>query len=114
VLLFHGASGVGKTMMANAVAKHVHRKVLLINFPSLGSNEAGQAIRFIFRCPSASLSCDMLIQCGLDRIKSCFCWYSDHQISTSFREVLYTVLLVLREDTQIQYSLCRVSPCLRF
>ncbi|DBB01935.1 hypothetical protein WJX77_010097 [Trebouxia sp. C0004] len=49
VLLFHGASGVGKTMMANAVAKHVHRKVLLINFPSLGSNEAGQAIRFIFR-----------------------------------------------------------------
>ncbi len=55
MLLFHGASGVGKTMMANAVAKHVHRKVLLINFPSLGSNEAGQAIRFIFRWPSASL-----------------------------------------------------------
>jgi len=55
VLLFHGASGVGKTMMANAVAKHVHRKVLLIKFPSLGSNEAGQAIRFIFRWPSASL-----------------------------------------------------------
>lgn len=49
VLLFHGASGVGKTMMANAVAKHVHRKVLLINFPSLGSNEAGATIRFIFR-----------------------------------------------------------------
>ena len=49
VLLFHGASGVGKTMMANAVAKHVSRKVLLINFPSLGSNEAGTAIRFIFR-----------------------------------------------------------------
>lgn len=50
VLLFHGASGVGKTMMANAVAKHVGRKVLLINFPSLGSNEAGATIRFIFRC----------------------------------------------------------------
>lgn len=49
VLLFHGASGVGKTMMANAVARHVGRKVLLINFPSLGSNEAGTAIRFIFR-----------------------------------------------------------------
>ncbi|KAL3158741.1 hypothetical protein ABBQ32_011470 [Trebouxia sp. C0010 RCD-2024] len=49
VLLFHGASGVGKTMMANAVAKHVGRKVLLINFPSLGSNEAGATIRFIFR-----------------------------------------------------------------
>ena len=49
MLLFHGASGVGKTMMANAVAKHVSRKVLLINFPSLGSNEAGTAICFIFR-----------------------------------------------------------------
>lgn len=49
MLLFHGASGVGKTMMANAVARHVGRKVLLINFPSLGSNEAGTAIRFIFR-----------------------------------------------------------------
>lgn len=49
VLLFHGTSGVGKTMMANAVAKHVQRKVLLINFPSLGSNQAGEVIRFIFR-----------------------------------------------------------------
>ena len=49
MVLFHGASGVGKTMMANAVAKHVSQKVLLINFPSLGSNEAGQNIRFIFR-----------------------------------------------------------------
>ncbi len=47
--MFHGVSGVGKTMMANAVAKHVGRKVLLINFPSLGSNEAGRLIRFIFR-----------------------------------------------------------------
>ncbi len=74
MLLFHGASGVGKTMMANAVAKHVHRKVLLINFPSLGSNEAGQAIRFIFRSPSASLSCDMLAKSGLDHIKSCCCF----------------------------------------
>ena len=59
VLLFHGASGVGKTMMANAVAKHVGRKVLLINFPSLGSNEAGTAIRFIFRYVAA-LPCPAL------------------------------------------------------
>ncbi|GLC47982.1 hypothetical protein PLESTB_000046300 [Pleodorina starrii] len=49
VLLFHGASGVGKTMMANAVAHHVGKKVLLINFPSLGHNEAGEVVRFIFR-----------------------------------------------------------------
>ena len=64
VLLFHGASGVGKTMMANAVAKHVGRKVLLINFPSLGSNEAGTAIRFIFRyvtaLPCPALPCPAL------------------------------------------------------
>ncbi|GIM08475.1 hypothetical protein Vretimale_12482, partial [Volvox reticuliferus] len=49
VLLFHGASGVGKTMMANAVAHHVGKKVLLINFPSLGQNKAGEVVRFIFR-----------------------------------------------------------------
>ncbi|KAG2434073.1 hypothetical protein HXX76_007801 [Chlamydomonas incerta] len=49
VLLFHGASGVGKTMMANAVAHHVGKKVLLINFPSLGQNQAGEVVRFIFR-----------------------------------------------------------------
>ncbi|GFR47899.1 hypothetical protein Agub_g9646, partial [Astrephomene gubernaculifera] len=49
VLLFHGASGVGKTMMANAVAKHVGKKVLLINFPSLGGNQSGEIVRFIFR-----------------------------------------------------------------
>jgi SpoVK/Ycf46/Vps4 family AAA+-type ATPase len=84
-LLFHGPSGVGKTMMANACASHVKKKVkaeqfwvgvrwheqdtagfatspgvnasaeslwlqvLLINFPSLGNNEAGETIRFIFR-----------------------------------------------------------------
>ena len=48
-LLFHGESGTGKTMMANAVARHVNKKVLLINFPSLGSNEAGEIVRFIFR-----------------------------------------------------------------
>lgn len=67
MLLFHGASGVGKTMMANAVAKHVSRKVLLINFPSLGSNEAGTAIRFIFRSAPLSLA---LVLC-LSRSNSC-------------------------------------------
>ena len=48
-LLFHGESGTGKTMMANAVARHVNKKVLLINFPSFGANEAGEIVRFIFR-----------------------------------------------------------------
>ena len=52
-LLFHGESGTGKTMMANAVARHVNKKVLLINFPSLGANEAGEVVRFIFRWATA-------------------------------------------------------------
>ena len=40
---------VGKTMMANAIAHHLAKKILLINYPSLGQNEAGENIRFIFR-----------------------------------------------------------------
>ena len=63
MLLFHGASGVGKTMMANAVARHVNRKVLLINFPSLGSNEAGQSIRFIFRYLISLPACNVSAVC---------------------------------------------------
>ena len=49
VLLFYGASGTGKTMMANAIAARLKKKVLLINFPNLGSNEAGAIIKLIFR-----------------------------------------------------------------
>eukprot|EP00026_Physarum_polycephalum_P001373 Phypoly_transcript_01374.p1 GENE.Phypoly_transcript_01374~~Phypoly_transcript_01374.p1 ORF type:complete len:556 (+),score=115.18 Phypoly_transcript_01374:1030-2697(+) len=49
VLLFFGPSGTGKTMMANSVANHLKKKVLLINFPSLGSMSAGENFKFIFR-----------------------------------------------------------------
>ena len=79
VLLFYGSSGTGKTMMvfflffplslfllplfifpsryfshfeyvqANSVANHLQKKVLLINFPSLGSMSAGENFKFIFR-----------------------------------------------------------------
>ena len=48
-LLFHGASGVGKTMLANAIATTLRKKVLLINFPNLGENEAGVLAKLIFR-----------------------------------------------------------------
>ena len=49
VLLFYGASGTGKTMMVNAVASKLQKKVLLVNFPDLGSNSSGAIIKFLFR-----------------------------------------------------------------
>eukprot|EP01083_Nonionella_stella_P096037 269781_1 len=35
VILFHGMSGTGKTMMANAIAKYLDRKILLMNYTKL-------------------------------------------------------------------------------
>ncbi len=48
-LLFHGESGTGKTMLANAMAAALGKRILLINFPTLGTNESGAVIRLIFR-----------------------------------------------------------------
>ncbi|KAI9909274.1 hypothetical protein PsorP6_014932 [Peronosclerospora sorghi] len=42
VLLFCGASGTGKTMTVNAVAHHLKKRVLLVDFPSLqGKRQKG-------------------------------------------------------------------------
>ncbi len=49
VLLFHGASGTGKTMLANALASHLGKRVLLVNFPTIGQMTSDQALRFLFR-----------------------------------------------------------------
>lgn len=49
ILLFYGSSGTGKTMMANAIATKLKKKVLLVNFPTLGFNEAGDTIKMLFR-----------------------------------------------------------------
>ncbi|KJE90794.1 hypothetical protein CAOG_02039 [Capsaspora owczarzaki ATCC 30864] len=48
LLMFYGKSGTGKTMLANALASHLGKRILLINFPSLGS-QPDQVIKFIFR-----------------------------------------------------------------
>ena len=49
LLLFFGKSGTGKTMMANAVAKMLGKRILLINYPSLGYNVSDQVIKWLFR-----------------------------------------------------------------
>jgi len=43
-MLFHGMSGTGKTMMANALANHLGKKVLLANFPTARSMAGGGAM----------------------------------------------------------------------
>jgi len=45
VLLFHGKSGTGKTMMANALATRIGKRILLANWANLGEAE----IRLLFR-----------------------------------------------------------------
>ena len=49
VLLFYGPSGTGKSMMANALANTLGKKVLMINFPTLGANTAGAILKLVFR-----------------------------------------------------------------
>ena len=46
---YKGTSGTGKTMMANALGNKLGKRILLINFTSLGGNQADEVIKFIFR-----------------------------------------------------------------
>ena len=59
VLLLSGPSGSGKTMTANAVAKRLGKKCLLVNFPMLRSDR-GVTPQSIFR--EAELAGSKLVQ----------------------------------------------------
>nr|CCM13411.1 AAA family ATPase, putative [Leishmania guyanensis] len=51
VMLFHGPSGTGKTMLANAVAHHLRKKILLVSVSQFRSSTKSEsdALRFLFR-----------------------------------------------------------------
>ncbi|MCR4317406.1 MAG: ATP-binding protein [Planctomycetes bacterium] len=49
VLLFYGPSGTGKTLMANAIASKLGKKILLINYPKLGHMNSDETLRIMFR-----------------------------------------------------------------
>ncbi|CAE7905496.1 cdc48 [Symbiodinium sp. KB8] len=58
VLMFCGPSGTGKTLMVNALAAHLAKRVLLVNFktlynhhsePGLGADEDGSSVLKLFR-----------------------------------------------------------------
>ena len=48
VMLFWGESGTGKTMTANAVANHLHKRLLVITVSTVGRLDA-DTFKFIFR-----------------------------------------------------------------
>jgi len=48
-MLFYGTSGTGKTMMANAIGNYLNKRILLINFPSLGAFSGDENLKWIFR-----------------------------------------------------------------
>ncbi|KAI0561190.1 AAA+ ATPase [Gracilaria domingensis] len=50
-LFFHGKSGTGKTLFANALASHLKKKLLVVDFASLNSSKHSneEAYRIVFR-----------------------------------------------------------------
>lgn len=50
-LFFHGKSGTGKTLFANALASHLKKKLLVVDFTSLNSSKHSnaEAYRIVFR-----------------------------------------------------------------
>lgn len=61
VMLFYGASGTGKTMLSNAIGHHLNKRILLINFPSLGAFTGDENLKWIFR--EAKINDAILVRC---------------------------------------------------
>jgi SpoVK/Ycf46/Vps4 family AAA+-type ATPase len=49
VMLFYGPSGTGKTLMANALANHLGKKILLVNYPTIGDMSSDESLKLLLR-----------------------------------------------------------------